>query len=61
MERYTLHYINHKGKKDWQDDWFPTKEQVSFKTLKEAKEYLSIMNECDKAYIVDNVTQKIIN
>lgn len=58
MERYTLHYTNHKGKDEWQDDWHPVKEQVSFKTLKEAKEYLSIMNENEKAYIVDNVTNK---
>lgn len=58
MERYTLYYTNHKEIEFWEDNWKPIKEHVSFKTLKEAKEYLSIMRENEKAYIIDNVTGK---
>ena len=60
MMRYTLYYLNHHGKEDWMDAWLPSRESVSFKTLKEAMEYLSIMEERDKAYIIDNVTKKKI-
>ncbi len=59
--RYTLFYTNHKGKKDWMDDWRPTKESMSFKTLKEAQDFLAIMEEEDNAYIYDNVTKKVVN
>lgn len=57
VERYSLHY---QGKQKWQDDWVPAHEQVNFKTLKEAKEYLAILSESEHPYIVDNVTNKII-
>ncbi len=60
MDRYTLHYINHHDNKNWMDDWHPTKESVGFKTFNEANSYLSIMSEEDNAYIVDNVTNKVI-
>lgn len=58
--RYTLFYMNHKGKKSWDDSWIPIKESIDFKTLKEAKDYLALMSEEDNAYIVDNVTKKEI-
>lgn len=60
VERYSLHYTNHQGKQKWQDDWVPVHEQVNFKTLKEAKEYLAILSESEHPYIIDNVTNKII-
>ena len=58
--RYTLHYtyrvrIN-AGK--WDEDWFPRHESMDFKTIGEAKDYLSIAGE--NAYIIDNVTGKKI-
>lgn len=59
--RYTLFYTNHKGKKDWMDNWMPVKESVNFKTLKEAKEYLALMKEEENAYIYDNVSKKVVN
>lgn len=59
--RYTLFYTNHKGKKSWLGTWLPTKESIDFKTLKEAKDYLALLNENDEAYIYDNVAKKIIS
>ena len=64
--RYTLYYtspifINNHGKQDWTDSWHPTNESIDCKTIGEAKEYLSIMNSNENAYIVDNVTNKRIN
>lgn len=60
--RYTLHYINTKGKSFWEDDYKSTHESLDFKTKSEALEYLSILKPEDKAYIVDNVTKnKITN
>ena len=59
--RYTLFYTNHKGKKNWLGVWMPTEESIDFKTLKEAKDYLTLMNKDDNAYIYDNVAKKIVN
>jgi hypothetical protein len=58
--RYTLHYINNHGKKDWMDMWHPTRESIDCKTIGEAKEYMSIMESDENAYIIDNVTNKRI-
>ena len=58
--RYTLFYTNHRGKKRFEDSWIPIKEQMHFKTLKEAQDYLAIMSEEDKAYIYDNVSKKVV-
>ena len=58
--RYTLFYTNYHGKKRFDDSWRPTKEQMLFKTLKEAQAYLAIMAEEDKAYIYDNVSKKVV-
>ena len=58
--RYTLFYTNHHGMKMFEDSWRPTKEQMHFKTLKEAQDYLAIMSEEDKAYIYDNVSKKVV-
>lgn len=35
--RYTLFYTNYHGKKRFDDSWLPIKEQIHFKTLKEAQ------------------------
>ena len=52
--RYTLHYVHMIIiKQDFWTDEVPRWESLDFKTLKEAKEYLSIAG--DKAYITDNV------
>ena len=58
--RYTLFYTNYRGKKRFEDSWHPTKEQMPFKTLKEAQAYLAIMAKEDKAYIYDNVSKKVV-
>ena len=58
--RYTLFYTSYYGKKRFDDSWFPSKEQIHFKTLKEAEDYLAIMAKEDKAYIYDNVTKKVV-
>lgn len=57
--RYTLHYIHHViVKSDWWTDTAPRREQIDFKTLKEAEAYKEIAG--DNAYIIDNVTGKRI-
>jgi hypothetical protein len=56
--RYTLHYVRRICIDKRFDDWIPRWEHIDFKTLKEAKEYLSICD--DKANIIDNVTNKKI-
>ena len=38
------------------DDWIPRWEEIDFKTLREAREYLTIAGE--NAYIIDNVTKQ---
>ena len=58
--RYTLFYTNYRGKKMFEDSWIPIKEQMPFKTLKEAQAYLAIMAKEDKAYIYDNVSKKVV-
>lgn len=53
MNRYTLYIYMGCTPKD--------KIKESFKTLKEAKEYISIVDEtCMRAYIEDNVTSHIV-
>ena len=53
--RYTLHYLHEiKCGDSWYPDYIPRWEQMDFKTLKEAKDYLSIAG--GGAYIIDNVT-----
>lgn len=59
--RYTLFYTNHKAKKNWLGVWMSAEESINFKTLKEAKDYLSLMNKEDNAYIYDNVAKKIVS
>jgi len=56
-ERYTLHYC-HRKNAPWMDMFFVRWEELSFKTLREAKEYLPLAG--DGAYIIDNVTNKRI-
>ena len=57
--RYTLHYVHRICIDKRFDDWIPKREQIDFKTLKEAQEYLSIAGE--NAYIIDNVTKQKCN
>ena len=38
-----------------------TLEEIPFKTLKEAQEYLAITSKEDNAYILDTVTGKTVN
>lgn len=40
--------------------WHPTRESIDCKTIREAKEYMSIMKSDENAYIIDNVTNKRI-
>ena len=56
--RYTLHYVHRICIDKRFDDWIPRWEQIDFKTLREAREYLSIAGE--NAYIIDNVTKQKI-
>lgn len=57
--RYTLHYCNMiKCGPRWDPSYYPRWEKINFKTAREAEEYLAIAG--DKAYIIDNVTNKII-
>lgn len=57
--RYTLHYVNEiKCGDSWHSTFIPRWECIDFKTLKEARDYLSIAG--DNAYIIDNVTKQKI-
>lgn len=56
--RYTLCYLHEIGE-PWWADYTSRWESMDFKTLKEAREYKSIVG--DKAYIIDNVTGKRID
>ena len=53
-----MHYCNHiKSGQRWEvDEYIPRWEQIDFKTLREAEEYLTIAG--DNAYIIDNITNK---
>ena len=52
--RYTLFYINPKGKKSFLDTWLPTKESINFKTLKEANKYSLIEKLIDGGCLKDS-------
>ena len=55
--RYSLHYCHMViVKQDWWTDYAPRWESIDFKTLREAREYLTIAG--DNAYIIDNVTKQ---
>ena len=53
-----MHYVHRICIDKRFDDWIPRWEQIDFKTLKDAQEYLTIAGE--NAYIIDNVTNKRI-
>ena len=57
--RFTLLYVNHGGKKSWEDDWYPKHESIDFKTQREALQYAELLSPEEHPKLRDNVTGKI--